>query len=243
MKAEYIDHMGSDLSVVNAARVSFDKESEWLPSGSRNDYEGVVYQTINGHPVNLSEADTKLINYLAKHDHWTPFAHTSVQLRMAAPVPIRTQCFKHKQGLVENEESRRYINSRPVLFVPNEFRSKPTGGAKQGSDGKHPSSGYWKTLYRAKCEAMIDLYETMVADGVCPEQARFVLPQGVEVNWVWTGNLYAFANFYNKRKDSHAQKEIRDLADCVGAIIQPLFPVSWKALTNEQPQAGENPTR
>jgi len=243
MKAEYMDHMGSDLSVVNAARVSFDKESEWLPSGSRNDYEGVVYQTINGHPVNLSEADTKLINYLAKHDHWTPFAHTSVQLRMAAPIPIRTQCFKHKQGLVENEESRRYISSRPVLFIPDEFRSKPTGGAKQGSDGKHPSSGYWKTLYRAKCEAMIDLYETMIADGVCPEQARFVLPQGVEVNWVWTGNLYAFANFYNKRKDSHAQKEIRDLADCVGAIIQPLFPVSWKALTNEQSQAGENPTR
>lgn len=243
MKAEYIDHMGSDLSVVNAARVSFDKESEWLPSGNRNDYDGVIYQTINGHSVNLSEADTKLINYLAKHDHWTPFAHTSVQLRMAAPVPIRTQCFKHKQGLVENEESRRYISSRPVLFIPDEFRSKPTGGAKQGSDGKHPSSGYWKTLYRAKCEAMIDLYETMVADGVCPEQARFVLPQGVEVNWVWTGNLYAFANFYNKRKDSHAQKEIRDLADCVGAIIQPLFPVSWKALTNEQPQAGENPTR
>lgn len=243
MKAEYIDHMGSDLSVVNAARVSFDKESEWLPSGNRNDYDGVIYQTIDGHPVNLSEADTKLINYLAKHDHWTPFAHTSVQLRMAAPVPIRTQCFKHKQGLVENEESRRYISSRPVLFIPDEFRSKPTGGAKQGSDGKHPSSGYWKTLYRAKCEAMIDLYETMVADGVCPEQARFVLPQGVEVNWVWTGNLYAFANFYNKRKDSHAQKEIRDLADCVGAIIQPLFPVSWKALTNEQPQAGENPTR
>ena len=238
-----MDHMGSDLSVVNAARVSFDKESEWLPSGSRNDYEGVVYQTINGHPVNLSEADTKLINYLAKHDHWTPFAHTSVQLRMAAPIPIRTQCFKHKQGLVENEESRRYISSRPVLFIPDEFRSKPTGGAKQGSDGKHPSSGYWKTLYRAKCEAMIDLYETMIADGVCPEQARFVLPQGVEVNWVWTGNLYAFANFYNKRKDSHAQKEIRDLADCVGAIIQPLFPVSWKALTNEQSQAGENPTR
>ena len=235
-----MDHMGSDLSVVNAARVSFDKQSEWENCGSCSDYGGCFCPGVCNP---LKPEDAKLINYLAKHDHWTPFAHTAIQLRMGAPVPIRTQAFKHKQGLVENEESRRYISSRPVLFVPDEFRSKPTGGAKQGSDGKHPSSGYWKTLYRAKCEAMIDLYETMIADGVCPEQARFVLPQGVEVNWVWTGNLYAFANFYNKRKDSHAQKEIRDLADCVGAIIQPLFPVSWKALTNEQPQAGENPTR
>lgn len=229
--AEYMDHMGSDLSVVNAARVSFDKESEWLHSGNRNDYDGVVYQTIDGKPVNLSEADTKLINYLAKHDHWTPFAHTAIQLRMGAPVPIRTQCFKHKQGLVENEESRRYISSRPVLFMPNEFRNAPTGGAKQGSSDKHKASGAWLTVYRDRCEAMIDLYEEMIADGVCPEQARFVLPQGCIVNWVWTGNLYAFANFYKKRTDPHAQKEIRDLAEDVATLVAPLFPVSWAALT------------
>lgn len=234
MKAEYINHMGDDLSVVNAARVSFDKVSDWdeVPCGC------VYAQTENCDgscqfpQKRLYIEDAKLISYLAKHDHWTPFAHTSISLRMSAPIPIRTQCFKHKQGLVENEESRRYIASRPVLFVPEHLRSAPTNGAKQGSSGVHPSSGLWLEHYVARCEALIDLYEEMIADGVCPEQARFVLPQGVEVNWVWTGNLYTFSNFYLKRTDPHAQKEIRDLAQMVGDIIQPLFPVSWKALTN-----------
>lgn len=222
MKAEYINHMGDDLEVVNAARVSFDKESEWEwydPNGNFSEMG------------RLSEADTKLIRYLADHDHWTPFAHTSIKLRMKAPVPIRTQCFKHKQGFVENEESRRYISSRPELFVPDAFRSKPTGGAKQGSSGAHPRSGIWLEFYKAAAEASIDLYEEMVDEGICPEQARFILPQGCEVNWIWTGNLYAFANFYNKRTDAHAQKEVRDLAHQVGDIIAPLFPISWKALT------------
>lgn len=235
--AEYIDHMGSDLSVVNAARVSFNKVSEM----ERVDEFGKVVDPrdlSHGEEYKLAYCksrlkaeDAKLINYLAKHDHWTPFAHTAIQLRMGAPVPIRTQSFKHKQGLVENEESRRYISSRPVLFMPDEFRNAPTGGAKQGSSDKHKASGAWLTVYRDRCEAMIDLYEEMIADGVCPEQARFVLPQGCIVNWVWTGNLYAFANFYKKRTDPHAQKEIRDLAEDVASLIAPLFPVSWAALT------------
>lgn len=234
MRVEYIDHMGSDLSVVNAARVSFDKVSDW-EVGTYDDhqveewgtgrYDGEIFYW------KLSEADTDLIRYLAKHDHWTPFAHTSISLRMQAPVPIRTQCFKHKQGLVENEESRRYIRSRPVLFVPDNLRSAPTNGAKQGSSGVHPKSNHWLNQYEWVCKEAITLYERMIADGVCPEQARFVLPQGVEVNWVWTGNLYAFANFYLKRTDPHAQKEIQKLALMVGEIIEPLFPISWKALT------------
>lgn len=221
MRVEYIDHMGSDLSVVNAARVSFDKVSDWVYEN--DEWDGPLWK--------LSEADAKLITYLAKHDHWTPFAHTSISLRMQAPVPIRTQCFKHKQGLVENEESRRYIRSRPVLFVPDNLRSAPTNGAKQGSSGVHPKSNHWLNQYEWVCKEAITLYERMIADGICPEQARFVLPQGVEVNWVWTGNLYAFANFYLKRTDPHAQKEIQKLALMVGEIIEPLFPISWKALT------------
>lgn len=235
MKAEYLDHMGNDLAVVNAARVSFDKESQWEevcrcgatePSyGWPCSAGGCQFEQV------LPERDEKLIRYLAKHDHWTPFAHTSIKLRMSAPVPIRTQCFKHKQGLVENEESRRYISSMPELFVPDAFRSKPDGSAKQGSGGVHRNSDHWKVQYRMRCEDAIALYKTMIDDGVCPEQARFVLPQGCEVKWIWTGNLYAFANFYLKRTDLHAQKEIRDLAEQVGAIIEPLFPVSWKALT------------
>lgn len=221
MKAELIDHMGSDLSVVNAARVSFDKVSEWVLEIDADFF----YRNV------LSDADAKLINYLAKHDHWTPFAHTAISLRMEAPVPIRTQCFKHKQGLVENEESRRYITSRPQLYVPDVFRSAPVGGVKQGSSGEHYDSYLWREAYREMGAKCIDLYERMIADGVCTEQARFILPQGCEVHWVWTGNLYAFANFYLKRTDPHAQKEIRDLAEMVEKIIEPLFPVSWKALT------------
>lgn len=221
MKAELIDHMGSDLSVVNAARVSFDKVSEW-------DFEVEENWSCK---LKLREEDAKLIRYLAKHDHWTPFAHTSISLRMQAPVPIRTQCFKHKQGLVENEESRRYISGRPTIFVPDEFRNAPVGGAKQGSSGVHYDSKQWLVEYQEAARDCINLYEKMIADGVCPEQARFVLPQGCEVQWIWTGNLYAFANFYLKRTDKHAQKEIQDLAYMVGEIIQPLFPVSWEALT------------
>jgi len=214
MKAELIDVMGSDLSVVNAARVSFAKASEL------------------DEDFNLKDEDARLIRYLAKHDHWTPFAHTAISLRMAAPIPIRTQCFKHKQGLVENEESRRYISDRPVLFVPKEFRSKPEGSIKQGSGFTHRASVLWKLQYERVCTTAINIYELMIADGVCPEQARLILPQGVLVNWVWTGNLYAFANFFNKRTDPHAQVEIQHLAREVGAIIEPLFPVSWKALTD-----------
>lgn len=232
MKAELIDYMGSDLSVVNAARVSFDKVSEWKLFTT-------VGVDVTHHPdrhlyvthERLGAEDAKLIRYLAKHDHWTPFAHTAISLRMQAPVPIRTQCFKHKQGFVENEESRRYISATPALFVPDNLRSAPTGGAKQGSSGVHPASDYWLADYIEYAHNCIDLYERMIRDGVCPEQARFVLPQGCEVQWIWTGNLYSYANFYLKRTDPHAQKEIQDLAKMVGEIIQPLFPVSWQALT------------
>jgi thymidylate synthase (FAD) len=222
MKAEYIDHMGSDLSVVNAARVSFDKVSEWANEDDWLEFD---------EDLRLKDDDARLIAYLAKHDHWTPFAHTSISLRMQAPVPIRTQCFKHKQGLVENEESRRYISTTPELYVPDVFRNAPVGSVKQGSSGVHYDTEWWRAEYISRCEDMIVMYQNMIADGVCPEQARFVLPQGCEVQWIWTGNLYAFANFYNKRTDPHAQKEIQELARMVGEIIEPLFPVSWKALT------------
>ena len=149
---------------------------------------------------------------------------------MQAPIPIRTQCFKHKQGLVENEESRRYISTTPEIFMP-EFRNKPEGSIKQGSAGIHPENDTWKEVYAAHVNAAIHLYEKMIEDDVAPEQARFILPQGVEVNWTWTGNLLAFANFYNKRSDSHAQVEIQQLAEMVREVIEPLFPISWAALT------------
>jgi len=208
MKVEYIDHMGTDLNVINAARVSFNKQHK--------EFDDLK--------------DTKLINFLAKHKHEIPFAHTAITLRMEAPVPIRTQAFKSKIGFVENEESRRYISYTPEYFIPEYFRSKPTGGVKQGSSDKHSMSDHWVDIYKRQCEKAIALYESMISDGICPEQARFILPQGVIVKWIWTGSLLAFARFYNLRTDSHAQKEIQDLAKDVGKIMNELYPACWKAL-------------
>ncbi|EEE42854.1 FAD-dependent thymidylate synthase [Roseibium alexandrii] len=222
MKAEYVDHMGDDLSVVNAARVSFDKTSEWVYSGV--DTNGPAEKA-------LASRDQKLINYLATHNHWTPFAHTAITIRMSAPVPIRTQCFKHKAGFTENEESRRYISSTPEVYLPEKWRKK-ADNKKQGSGGTFYSKNQaiFKKLYSKTVEDAIDTYDHLISQGVCPEQARFVLPQGAEVQWIWTGNLASYARFYKQRMDPHSQEEIQELALMVGEIIEPLFPVSWKAL-------------
>jgi len=213
MKAEYIDHMGTDASVVRAARVSFAADATEFNA----------------------ENDTGLINYLATHNHWTPFAHTSVTLRMKAPVPIRTQCFKHKVGFSENEESRRYISGKPSFYTPDQFRKGPTGGAKQGSSGPMHVVGnrYWKRHFQTVYNMCLESYDTAIAGGMCPEQARFLLPQGTEVSWYWTGNVASFARFYKQRTDPHAQVEIQELAREVDNLIRPLYPVSWEALTND----------
>lgn len=211
MKVEYVDHMGSDLTVVNSARVSFNKHKEVMDS-----------------------SDERLVNYLAKHNHITPFQHPQITLRMQAPVPIRTQLFKHKIGLTENEESRRYVSTRPQLFIPEYFRSAPEGSIKQGSGERHMFSDALLEAYKGHCEESISLYESMIEDGVAPEQARFILPQGVEVQWYWTGSLAAFARVYWQRSDSHAQQEVQQVAKMISDIIQPLYPVSWKALTQQE---------
>ena len=224
VKAELLDYMGTDLDVVNAAKVSFSKESEWE---WQTEYECGV--PVSDTPI-LADKDKKLINYLATHDHWTPFAHTALKFRCSAPVPIRTQAFKHKIGMVENEESRRYISSTPEIYIPEFFRAKPEGSIKQGSGGEHNYSREYRQRYEAHTQLAVRFYEEMLEVGICPEQARFVLPQGAIVNWIWTGNLVSFANFYNKRTDTNAQYEVRLLAESVGKQIAEIFPVSWKAL-------------
>lgn len=214
MTAEYLYHSGSDLDVANAARVSMAKESE-----------------------ELDDDDVRIINYLAKHNHWTPFAHNSITIRASAPVPIRTQCFKHKFGFVENEESRRYISFEPTYFLPDKFRAS-AANVKQGSGGVHQYSEAIRRSYVAQCETAVALYNTFIKEGICPEQARFVLPQGVIVNWVWTGSLAAYARFYNLRTDPHAQKEIQELARMIGKIVKPLFPISWMELVKSETPRG-----
>lgn len=214
MQVDYITHSGDDLLVCNAARVSFDKHKE-----------------------EFGDDDKKLLRYLAKHNHWSPFSHPQITLRMKAPVFIRTQCYKHKQGFTENEVSRRYVDDEPEFFIPDVWRGRPTN-SKQGSDGEiktilfHGDEELSPTvLYREVYRRALFFYGEMIRGGVCPEQARMVLPQGMYTQWFWTGSLAAYARFYKQRTDSHAQKEIRDLAKMVGDVIEPLFPDSWKVLT------------
>ena len=243
MKAIYENHYLTDRDVANFARHSFAKLAENFTEEQNNnlirflargmtsgDWETLISDIMD---KNITEGDARdLAVYLRKiPEHWIPFGHPHITLRMEAPVPIRTQCFKHKIGYVESEESRRYISSTPKLYVPEIFRAKPEGSIKQGSAQKHPDSDMFRSIYVETAKNALATYENMIACGVCPEQARFVLPQGCEVNWVWTGSLYAYANFYNQRSDSHAQKEIQDLAEEVNKIIAPLYPVSWAALT------------
>lgn len=258
MKVEYLDHMGDDLAVVNDARVSFDKKSGWvqrrydpdsddlLPGEFPAEYEPYenwpLWRDEEGYKLTgflLSEKDAKLIRYLARNGHWTPFAHSLVKLRITAPIAIRTQCFKHKVGFVENEVSRRYVDAEPEIFFPEYWR-KRANHLKQGSldepveEPLRTSDSNSTTVQQAYvrfAEYAKDLYREMIDHGVCPEQARFVLPQGTETTWIWTGSLAAWARFYKQRTDPHAQKEIQDLAKMIGEKIKPLFPVSWAALT------------
>lgn len=206
----YVSHMGNDLTVVNAARVSFQKES-----------------------TEFTGKDEKLIQYLAKHKHWTPFAHPQITLRIKAPIFIRTQLFKHKVGFTENEVSRRYVSDSPVVYHPR-WRGKPTGGAKQGSEDFMPIDDDYNTAnrhYEMCVRDALQTYEELLKRGVAPEQARSVLPQGTYTEWWWTGSLSAFARVYAQRSDSHAQWECQEYAKAFSTIIQPLFPYSWKSLT------------
>ena len=208
MKVEHIDHMGNDDSVVNAARVSFAKQAD-------------QYTT---------DQNARLIKYLARHNHWTPFAHAFVTLRFKAPIAIHAQCVKHQIGFAMNTVSRRYVSDKPELFIP-EFRLAPEGSVKQGSGEVHPDNAHWQVNYEDLMNKAVDLYLMMIDGDVAPEQARFVLPQGVMTEWVWSGSLQAWARFYTQRIDPHAQKEIQFLAQEVDKIVGALYPVAWDALT------------
>ena len=241
MHVEYINHYLTDKDVANFARQSFGKLADNFTEVQNNnlikflargmasgDWEALITQMCT---VKSSDEAKELAIYLRKiPEHWVPFAHPHLTLRMKAPVPIARQLFKHKVGFNESEESRRYVSHKPEYYVPDFFRSA-AANVKQGSGDKHHNNDFWLRHYKQHCIDAIGMYEQMIIDGVCPEQARFILPQGTEVNWVLTGSLYAFANLYNQRSDSHAQKEIQDVAHMIDDIISPLYPVSWQALT------------
>jgi len=229
MKVEYIDHMGSDLSVVNAARVSFDKESSWeavLSSDSDPDlFGGSSTRAI------LRDSDAKLIQYLATHGHWSPFAHVTVSMRWKAPIFVARQLVKHQVGLSWNEVSRRYVKTEPELWWPEKWR-KAAENVKQGSSEEEYDNRVLR-LDKETTDHQINIYLYHLREGMCPEQARMFLPLNVLTEWIWTGSLYAWARVYNQRTDPHAQQETRQLVLTLDEICGKLYPVSWAALTKE----------
>ena len=207
MQATLIDSMGGDLSVVNAARCSFAKVK-----------------------TEVDDKDKRLIRYLASHKHWTPFSHVILQFRITAPIFVARQWYRHTVGFARNEESRRYIRDEPSVFHPTNWRSKPEGSIKQGSGGVHDYSHMWEASYKSVTDSAVDAYNRMINDGVAPEQARMILPQGTETSWVETASLYAYARLCNERMQPDAQVEIRDLAEMVYNQCRDVAPVSWKEL-------------
>lgn len=209
INVEYVDHMGSDLDVVNAARVSFHKESE-----------------------EFSAADAKLISYLARHNHWSPFAHCSVKFRVKAPIFVARQLVKHTVGFSWNEVSRRYVDSDPEFYVPAEWRMAAEN-VKQGSSSEvftGKGKAWCKQQLVGVCNEAWLAYSDMIEEGVCPEQARMLLPQNTMTEWIWTGTLYAWARMCQLRLDKHTQHETREVAKAIDREIRALFPASWAAL-------------
>jgi len=212
IKATYIDHMGSDLSVVNAARVSFGKKADWK------------HPSI-GQESGLSDRDTKLIQYLAKHKHMSPFGHAFATFHVKAPIFVARQLVKHK-FLRWNEISRRYVDDEPEFYVPDVWRGRAEN-KKQGSDGvTYPDPDiidfYSHTALRS--------YNELLEHGVCPEQARMVLPQSTMTEWYWSGSLDAFSDMCLLRCASDTQAETQEVANQISHKMHELFPVSWMAL-------------
>lgn len=222
IKAEYIDHMGDDLRVANAARVSFAKESEWECDHFTGEDDVCLER--------LSDRDARLIAYLAREDHFTPFAHCVITLRETVPIFVARQRFKHQVGFTYNEVSRRYVDDVPEFYEPEVWR-KRAENVKQGSSDEAVEMGH-KTreavTYYAK-EA-VTLYKELLRLGTAPEQARMVLPQSMLTSYYVTGSLAAFARACGLRTHPTAQREIQDLAAQWDTLIRPLFPVSWAAL-------------
>lgn len=208
---EYITHSGSDLLIVNAARVSHHKHHD--------EFDG--------------ESDGRLLQYLLKHKHWTPFAHPQITLRIKMPIFLARQWYRHTIGIVRNEVSRRYVEDTPEFFIPREWHNRPEEGIKQGSsDEINEWSKFYTSLVYTHSEDVVRLYEKMIEDGIAPEEARMILPQNMYTEFYETASLAAYLRIIELRTDSHAQRYIRNYAKSVLSIISELFPETIKAYNN-----------
>ena len=207
---ELLAHMGDDLAVVNAARVSMAKES-----------------------LSMCESDEKLIHYLAKHKHWTPFAHVQFKFRISMPIFVAREWMRSTIGLSRNEVSRRYVDNPPEFWSPDDAWRGRAENIKQGSGDLLPEEVCQSvtSIYGYSLMIAEESYHDMLERGVCPEQARAVLPQSMMTEFIETGSLAAYSRIYGLRSDPHAQKEIQEYAHAIGEAIAPIVPVSWKALT------------
>ena len=236
IKATLIDYMGSDLTVVNAARVSFGKQSEW------EIVEEFVEVEADGDVLvwpddirRLSDKDTKLIKYLATHGHISPFGHAFASFHVKAPIFVARQLVKHK-FLRWNEISRRYVDDEPEFYVPDVWRGR-SADKKQGSEGvslwNHgQGTGYREGEYEVM-DSVLALYKRMINVGVAPEQARMILPQSTMTEWYWSGSLDAFASMCNLRLKPDTQYESRLVAQQIDEVMKGLYPVSWAALVGD----------
>lgn len=240
MKVSYNDHFGNDLKVVNMARQSFGKRKTtfddkdagliaFLARGcERKDWQNHVYNL----QAYMSTDEIEEVLYAVKRmpTHWAPFGHCSVTIDFKAPILVARQLQKHQIGFVWSEESRRYVDYEPEIYIPDVVRAKAEN-VKQGSGDAHRNSAMWVMVMQRQANEAARIYNSMIADGVCPEQARGVLPQWTMVNWSWTGTLLGWSRMAVQRLDPHAQQETREVAQMVSDIIAPLYPVSWRELT------------
>lgn len=234
--------MGTDLDVVNAARVSFAKESDFLYFRNKSPVSKEWYGGEGCHKE-LKKEDEKLITYLAKHGHWSPFSHVYAKFRIKVPIFLARQLHKHIVALpitspmAQNEVSRRYVDDEPEFFFPNDWR-KRAENVKQGSSNEKIESitdCYNRTYCISETAKFItteclNLYIDMIKQGVSPEQARMILPQNMMTEWIWSGSLMAFSRVCKLRLEEHAQKENLEVAQPISNILSEHFPVSWKAL-------------
>lgn len=209
MKATLLNHMGTDLTVADAARVSFHKQASEF----------------------TEEQNHKLIKYLADHGHYSPFGHCFASFHIKAPIFVRAQLGKHEY-LRMNEVSRRYVDDTPEFYIPLEWRAKATN-KKQGSGDvlDYEENNLWYGAYRECAVETLNLYDDMIRGGVAPEMARMVLPQSMYTEWYWSGSLDAFANMAKLRCKPDTQEETRLIANQISEQMLEKFPVSWKALT------------
>jgi thymidylate synthase (FAD) len=208
MGVNLISSMGTDSTIVNAARVSTAKDNRFK--------------------TDVDSKDEGLIKYLAAHKHWTPFAHTAITLKLKVPIFVARQLLKHQVGGVVNEISRRYVDSTPEFYIPSEWRARPEKSIKQGSGG---TMDFNDVYVKTSVAYALTAYEDALKNGVAPELARLVLPQNMMTEFYWTGSLLFFDRVRYYRVDAHAQQECKEIAELISAECEKLFPVAWRELS------------